>query len=313
MEGRQFVAASLAMTEDVFVQLVDGQLDAMWALLTGKVSMTGSKKQAAKLQAVFSPRDADTEAEAGEADVLPDVHRDKHVAYMNRFLGMLPSFLQSQDTNRITLVFFALSGIDLLGCLDKEISQDTRDDWIDWIYSLQIFDSVGDVGGGSSGGGGGGDTLLGFAGGSCTCGPGHHGHLAMTYTALASLAILGDDFGRVHRHKIAKSLGQFQNADGSFKCTQDGEVDMRFVYCACCTAYMLNDWSGIDMDATEQFIWRSQGYDGGIAQEPGSESHGSTCAALGLPLKPRACRAFAFCAAPTVLRPPPARGPPSAS
>ena len=32
---------------------------------------------------------------------------------------------------------------------------------------------------------------------------------------------------------------------------------MRFVYCACCICYMLNDWSAIDMDKTVDFIKRS--------------------------------------------------------
>ena len=119
MAGKQFVAASLAMTEDVFLQLVNGKLDAMWGLLSGKVSLTGSKKQAAKLQAVFSPRDA---SEVVSADVLPDIHRKQHITYFKRFLGLLPHFMQSQDTNRITLVFFALSGLDLLGALETDIT-----------------------------------------------------------------------------------------------------------------------------------------------------------------------------------------------
>lgn len=29
---------------------------------------------------------------------------------------------------------------------------------------------------------------------------------------------------------------------------------MRFVYCACCVAYMLNDWSAIDIDGAVSFI-----------------------------------------------------------
>ena len=32
---------------------------------------------------------------------------------------------------------------------------------------------------------------------------------------------------------------------------------MRFVYCACCICYMLNDWSGIDLDMTVDYIKKS--------------------------------------------------------
>ena len=49
-------------------------------------------------------------------------------------------------------------------------------------------------------------------------------------------------------------------------CAEDGEVDMRFTYCAACIAYFLNDWSGINVDKAVNYIASSQGYDGGIAQ-----------------------------------------------
>ena len=33
---------------------------------------------------------------------------------------------------------------------------------------------------------------------------------------------------------------------------------MRFVYCACCISYVLNDWSGVNVEKTVEFIKRSQ-------------------------------------------------------
>lgn len=65
---------------------------------------------------------------------------------------------------------------------------------------------------------------------------------------------------------MARALSAYQKADGSFMCAEDGEVDMRFTYCAACIAYFLNDWSGIDIPKAVQYITSSQGYDGGIAQ-----------------------------------------------
>ena len=32
---------------------------------------------------------------------------------------------------------------------------------------------------------------------------------------------------------------------------------MRFVYCACCVSYILNDWSAIDVSLTANYIKRS--------------------------------------------------------
>lgn len=44
----------------------------------------------------------------------------------------------------------------------------------------------------------------------------------------------------------------------SFAATPEGsENDMRFVYCASCISYVLDDWSGMDMSKTTSFIKRS--------------------------------------------------------
>ncbi len=96
----------------------------------------------------------------------------------------------------------------------------------------------------------------------------------MTYTALASLLILGDDLTRVNVEGdysyiiltylimligVMKGLKCLQQSDGSFCSTADGtENDMRFVYCACSVCYILNDWSGLDKDKAVEFIKSSQ-------------------------------------------------------
>ncbi|EGV95504.1 E3 ubiquitin-protein ligase Trim36 [Cricetulus griseus] len=57
--------------------------------------------------------------------------------------------------------------------------------------------------------------------------------------------------------------------------TEDSsENDMRFVYCASCICYMLNNWSGMDMKKAISYIRRSMSYDNGLAQGAGLESHG---------------------------------------
>ena len=44
----------------------------------------------------------------------------------------------------------------------------------------------------------------------------------------------------------------------SFSATADGsENDMRFVYCAACISYILNDWGGVDIDKAVEFIQNS--------------------------------------------------------
>ena len=52
------------------------------------------------------------------------------------------------------------------------------------------------------------------------------------------------------------------------------ESDMRFVYCACCISYVLNDWSGVDVERTVDFIRRSQVHVGRLLGR--SSAHGSS-------------------------------------
>jgi hypothetical protein len=41
---------------------------------------------------------------------------------------------------------------------------------------------------------------------------------------------------------------------------------MRYVYCACCVAHILGDWSGLDKDKATNYILQSQSYDFSIGQ-----------------------------------------------
>lgn len=84
------------------------------------------------------------------------------------------------------------------------------------------------------------------------------GNLAMTYCALASLIILGDDLSRINKKEIVKGLQDLQQNDGRYEIHQakfykfrffyltfsfipviyEKESDMRFVYCAATVCYM---------------------------------------------------------------------------
>lgn len=60
-----------------------------------------------------------------------------HARYFSRFLNLLPHRLSCHDSTRATIAFFAVSGIDVLDELDS-ISQESKKNIIDWIYSLQV-------------------------------------------------------------------------------------------------------------------------------------------------------------------------------
>lgn len=225
--------------------------------------------------------------------------KQQHVKYFKYHLQILPARLSNFDSTRVSIAFFALSGLDLLGAIN-EIEDDRKKTICDWLYQLQVLpDSSGDM---KKCGFQGSSTLNCCKNDNCDdseCNSEYAkyvcGHLAMTYTALASLIILGDDLSRLNRKCIAEGVKALQQSDGSYCATLAGsENDMRFVYCAACICYMLQDWSGMDKDKTVAFILNSLSYDFGFGQGPGLESHGGItyCAVAALFLMDRLHDAF---------------------
>lgn len=207
--------------------------------------------------------------------------RGRHEKFLLRLLSVLPgdSFC-SLETSRMTIVMFVLSGLDVLGSLDKTVDEKRRGQLIEWIYSLQ------------SGDGFRGSSFMNFkkshsCENRCRSVEAYSGHVAMTYTALASLVILGDDLSRVNVVNVSQGLRVLQQEDGSFVASkEEAENDMRFVYCATAICKLINDWSGVDKDKLANFIVKSINYDGAFAQGPDLESHGGStyCAVAALHL-----------------------------
>lgn len=55
-----------------------------------------------------------------------------------------------------------------------------------------------------------------------------------------------------------ETVSKDRNASFSFCAVLEGsENDMRFVYCASCICYMLDNWSGMDMKKAIDYIRRS--------------------------------------------------------
>ncbi|VFQ88399.1 unnamed protein product [Cuscuta campestris] len=224
------------------------------------------------------------------SDLSPDsgsdqdfFNRDRHLCYLQMMLGVLPTYYQVEDINRITLAYFAVSGLGVLGGLhlvDKEMV-------INWVLSLQAH--VKDETELESG------QFYGFHGSkssqfgsSNSEGPILNGsHLASTYCALAILRTVGYDLSLIDSTPILKSMRSLQQPDGSFMPIHIGaERDLRFVYCAAAICSILENWDGMDREKAKEYISNCQSYDGGFGLVPGSESHGGAtfCAIASLRL-----------------------------
>uniref|UniRef100_A0A674BDR3 Protein geranylgeranyltransferase type I, beta subunit n=1 Tax=Salmo trutta TaxID=8032 RepID=A0A674BDR3_SALTR len=182
-----------------------------------------------------------------------DFLKDRHVRFFQRCLQVLPERYSSLETSRLTIVFFALSGLDVLDSLNII----DKPSLIEWVYSLQVIPTEDQSNLGRCGFRGSSHIGVPY---STSKGPGvshpyDSGHVAMTYTGLACLVLLGDDLSRVNKEACLMGLKALQLEDGSFYAVPEGsENDMRFVYCAACICYMLDDWSGMDIKKAIDYI-----------------------------------------------------------
>ena len=249
---------------------------------------------------------------------MPRLDVERHTNYFLHCLRSLPRPYTSLDTNRLTVAYFSVSALDLLGALDRVDAPSL----IRWTYSQQLKRPAGapaDWAGGFRG-----LHLYGGpfeAAGAPSSSAYDTGHIAMTYTALALLLILGDDLSRVDRAATLHHVRSLQQSDGSFRAFDGGESDMRFVYCAAAICAMLRDgagagedlgeegaaceWEGMDATLAAQFVLASQAYDGALGLGPEAEAHGGSTytglAALSLmgalPQLPRRELAIGWCTA----------------
>ncbi len=202
-------------------------------------------------------------------------NKAKHVNFWKRCSTLLPQDYQSSDASRLSLGFFIVAALDLLGVLETEILESDRQGWIDWIYSCQVH----------TGG------FRGFPGTNLGAYRNYWNlhwdpaSLPSTYLALLTLLIMGDDLARVRRKECLRWLGRLQRPNGSFAdfVSEDGDLvgkdDLRMCYCAVGITYILQ--TGLEKDeklpfnesALVGFIANCQGHDGGFGQSPMLEAH----------------------------------------
>ncbi|OAY77634.1 Geranylgeranyl transferase type-1 subunit beta [Ananas comosus] len=209
--------------------------------------------------------------EERESDPEGGFSRERHVALMEMMAEELPGEYATQEVNRLTLAYFALSSLSILRALHRV----DKDQVVNWVLSFQSHpgkNSDWDNG-----------PFYGFYGSRTSQFSADEneqivypigGHLASTYCALAILKMVGYDLSIINSEALLISMRRLQQHDGSFMPIHFGaETDLRFVYCAAAISSMLKDWSGMDKEKAKEYILKCQSYDGGFGLVPGSESH----------------------------------------
>lgn len=204
----------------------------------------------------------------------------------------LPTAYTGNDSNRMSLAFFTICGLDLLGQLEENTTAEERRDYANWVYRNQHPK-------------GGFRAFPGTDFGERTTVENEAwdpANLPATFFALCILLILKDDFARLKRRECLDWLSKLQREDGSFGETLvdnviQGGTDSRFGYCGAGVRYMLaGDVPGTHQDIMVDTLVRCicsaevggtssesivsirsdtvQTYDGGIADSPFHEAHG---------------------------------------
>lgn len=121
-------------------------------------------------------------------------------------------------------------------------------------------------------------------------GQGQRSHLASSYAAILSLALVGGTqaYSLIDRKAMWEWLGRLKMANGGFQICEEGEEDVRGAYSALVMISLLNlpfdlpptapsRESGLQTfgDNLGDYLSRCQTYEGGISSAPGGEAHGA--------------------------------------
>lgn len=141
---------------------------------------------------------------------------------------------------RLSLSFFALSGLDVLGNLN--LIEKHKEEFINWIYLFQITPDAEEnsihrcgfrgslaataVLGNKV------DVDYGFGKGKFVGSSSSHSldtsHITMTYAAINCLLILGDDFERLNKRSILAGIKALQLENGRYHCLQLAHSTMSY-------------------------------------------------------------------------------------
>jgi protein farnesyltransferase subunit beta len=134
---------------------------------------------------------------------IPRLDKERHVRFLKKQLGALPSMFVGADPSRPWIFYWCLNALSLVG----EDLEPYHTKLIETVRPMQ-------------------NKTGGFGGGF-----GQLSHLATTYATVLSLALVGGDeaFEVVDRRSMWKWLCQLKQQDGGFQMAVGGEEDVRYV------------------------------------------------------------------------------------
>lgn len=133
---------------------------------------------------------------------VPHLYRDRHVRFLQKQLGNLPSMFKSADPSRPWIFYWCLAGLSLLG----HDVESYRSRLVETVRPMQ-------------------NETGGFGGGF-----GQTSHLATTYATVLSLALVGGDeaYEVIDRRSMWRWLCSLKQPDGGFQMAIGGEEDVRY-------------------------------------------------------------------------------------
>ncbi|KAL0217694.1 hypothetical protein RCL1_008274 [Eukaryota sp. TZLM3-RCL] len=195
-----------------------------------------------------------------------DFQSPSHFNYFLKLFNGLSSQYEHLEANHITLIHFILSGLTLTQNPSSQLPwQNDPTDLINFIYSFQS----------PHGGFTASPSMNSLNSPLCS-------NIAMTYSAICCLLLLGDDLTRINTSSMINFLENILNSNGTVSCAIGCEADMRFIYCFSFVLNQLNLTNSFPINSIVNYILSCQNSDGGFGSVLNSESHaGSTFCAIG--------------------------------
>lgn len=185
------------------------------------------------------------------ADSPLEVH--KHLSYIEKYLSKpLPGPFSVLDANHSWMVYWLLNAHVVLS--GDPVSPELRKLASLTIRELILDNGVGGIAGGPNG---------------------QIGHVALTYAALLTLALIEDfDTMAEIKENLYGWLLSLKHSDGSFAMHLGGEHDTRSTYCVLVVASLLDMVTPELVENTGSWLMSCQTFEGGFAGVPNAEAHG---------------------------------------